>query len=51
MSRALKVGEEYAIRLLMSNPDYPPDQAREVARALVEDYPDHGFVIDAEEAR
>lgn len=48
MSRALKVGEEYAIRLLQ--PKYPEKIAKEIARLLVEKYPEHGFVIDAQEA-
>lgn len=48
MSRVLKVAEEYAVRLL--EPKYGPQSAR-IASALVERYPDHEFVIDAEEAR
>lgn len=48
MSRILKVAEEYAVRLL--KPRYPPDVAERIARHLVERYPEHGFVIDAEEA-
>lgn len=47
MSRALKIAEEYATRLLM--PNYG-DMAKSIARKLVEDYPEHGFVIDIEEA-
>lgn len=48
MSRALKVAEEYAIRLLQ--PKYTKAQAEKIARHLVEKYPEHGFVIDAGEA-
>lgn len=48
-ARVLKVAEEYAIRLLA--PKYPLEKAREIARVLVERYPEHGFVIDSVEAR
>ena len=48
MSRMLKVAEEYAVRLLA--PHYPGNVAREIANHLVVNYPEHGFVIDAEEA-
>jgi Serine dehydrogenase proteinase len=48
ISRELRLAQEYAIRLLRHN--YAEDEAREVARLLSEDYYDHGFVIDAEEA-
>ncbi len=47
-SRDLKVAEEYAIRLLRKN--YDEDAAKTIAHALVEEYPDHVFVIDNEEA-
>ncbi|MBX3405235.1 MAG: hypothetical protein KF869_00615 [Phycisphaeraceae bacterium] len=47
-SRALKIAEEYATRLLQ--PKYPARKAQEIARHLVERYPDHGFVIDRQEA-
>lgn len=47
-SRALKIAEEYAIRLLQ--PKYPTTKAQQIARHLVEKYPDHGFVIDRQEA-
>ena len=47
-SRELKVAEEYAVRLL--KPKYPPAMAKRIARQLVERYPAHGFVIDADEA-
>jgi hypothetical protein len=46
-SRVLKVAEEYATRLLV--PRHGPSQARNIARRLVEKYPEHGFVIDIEE--
>lgn len=48
VSRELKLAHEYAIRLLQHN--YETEVANEIARHLVEDYFDHGFVIDAEEA-
>jgi len=48
MSRILKVGEEYAIRLLV--PKYGDSEARSIAEALVSNYPEHGFVIDNMEA-
>jgi len=47
-SRALKIAEEYAARLLQ--PKYPRAKAQQIARHLVEKYPDHGFVIDRQEA-
>ncbi len=48
MSRALKVAEEYAIRLLENR--YPADKANQIARKLVHGYPEHGFIIDIDEA-
>jgi hypothetical protein len=48
MSRALKVAEEYAIRLLENQ--YPADKASQIARKLVHGYPEHGFIIDIDEA-
>lgn len=48
MSRLLKVAEEYAIRLL--EPRYPSKRAEEIARQLVNGYPEHGFFIGQKEA-
>ncbi|MBF0317968.1 MAG: hypothetical protein HQL04_07310 [Nitrospirae bacterium] len=48
MSRILRVAEEYAIRLLQNR--YSEEIARKIARHLVEEYPEHGFVIDMAEA-
>jgi hypothetical protein len=48
MSRVLKLAEEYAVRLLQ--PHYPKRVAHRIARNLVNDYPDHRFMIDQEEA-
>ena len=48
MSRMLKVGEEYAIRLLQ--PRYGEKESEEIARKLVNGYPEHGFYIDRKEA-
>jgi len=49
MSRMLKVAEEYAIRLLQ--PRYSEATAKRIARHLVENYPEHGFVVDRAEAK
>ena len=50
VSRFLKISEEYAIRLL--RPYYNHDDLYElIAKCLVEMYPEHGFVIDIEEAK
>lgn len=49
MARALKVGEDYAIRLLRKNHDEM--DAALIAEALVKKYPEHGFVIDLQEAQ
>jgi hypothetical protein len=49
MSRALKVGEEYARRLLRRQ--HGPKEAASIASQLVENYPEHGFIIDYEEAK
>jgi hypothetical protein len=49
MARALKVAEDYAVRLLQ--PRYPVKEAQRIARHLVEKYSEHGFVIDAKEAQ
>ncbi len=49
MSRLLKIPEEYAIRLL--KPQYSKADAKAIARDLVGRYPEHGFVIDTDEAR
>lgn len=49
MSRGLKVGEDYAFRLLA--PRYGELRAQNIATTLVEKYSTHGFVIDHEEAR
>jgi len=46
-SRVLKVAESYAIRLL--KPIYK-DHSEQIARNLVYNYPEHGFVIDHDEA-
>jgi Serine dehydrogenase proteinase len=46
-ARDVKVAEEYAIRLL--RPRYSKDDAEQIARHLVEKYPEHGFVIDFDE--
>ncbi len=61
-ARILKVGEEYAVRLLrrhfpgtahshLVGPPGALDEARRIASALVENYPEHGFWIDREEAQ
>lgn len=48
-SRQLKMGEEYAIRLLQDH--YGKIKAKKIAGSLVSNYPDHGFVIDINEAK
>lgn len=57
-ARILKVAEEYAVRLLRPKHPKParddlrtPDMARVIASKLVENYPEHGFYIDREEAK
>ena len=49
MARVLRVAEEYAIRLLSSK--HTEEEARKIAQSLVEEYPEHGFVIDSDEAK
>ena len=51
MARVLRVSEEYAIRLLSSNSKHTYEEASSIARRLVEQYPEHEFVIDADEAK
>lgn len=48
MSRAMKVGEEYASRIM--EPVYGRERARQVASAFSQKYPEHGFVILGKEA-
>ena len=48
MSRALKVGEEYASRLLA--PTCGARKATQIAQKLVSAYPEHAFVITREES-
>jgi hypothetical protein len=53
-ARILKVGEEYAVRLLRRLHPLAhsrQDKARVIASTLVESYPEHGFWIDREEAK
>lgn len=47
-SRELKVGEDYAARLLANR--YPKEAAKALAQSFVHDYADHVFIIDAQEA-
>jgi len=44
----ISVGEEYARRLLAAR--LREEEADDIARQLVEKYPEHGFIIDFEEA-
>lgn len=46
-SRRLKEAEDYAVRLL--KPRYDSSRAEQIARRLVNEYPDHSFVIDRDE--
>ena len=48
-SRQLRVAHTYALRLL--KPKHSERQATKIADTLVETYPEHGFVIDLEEAQ
>ncbi|HUY35880.1 MAG TPA: hypothetical protein VMV69_24280 [Pirellulales bacterium] len=48
MSRALKIAEEYAKRLLVNTYG---DSAAEISRILIENYPEHGFPIYPSEIR
>jgi hypothetical protein len=48
MSRLLKVGEAYAVRLLETK--YGKQRAEDITRQLVNEYPEHGFYIDRHEA-
>ena len=47
MSRLLRVGEEYAVRLLQ--PRFSESDARLIASELVNSYPEHGFPVNNEE--
>jgi hypothetical protein len=49
MSRVLKEAEEYATRLLRVT--HKQDVAQGIARHLVERFPEHGFMIDHDEAK
>lgn len=49
-SRAMKMAEDYAIRL-MTKAGYAPNEPEAISRRLVTGYADHGFVIDKEEAK
>ncbi len=51
MSRILRVAEEYAVRLLSDKFRGSPDKASAIAHALVENYPEHGFILDCSEAK
>jgi hypothetical protein len=46
-SRVLKVAEDYALRLLA--PRYSEEEAEDIAHRLVNNYTEHGFVIDSDE--
>lgn len=48
-ARLLKVAEEYATRLL--EPTYGAELAQAIAMQLVQNYPEHDFFLDADEAR
>lgn len=47
-ARALRVAEMYAARLLLDQ--FTTDEANRMSRTLAWGYPDHGFVVDIEEA-
>lgn len=49
MARDLRVATDYATRLMRSA--YGDERAATIANLLVEEYPEHDFVIDADEAK
>ena len=50
MARVLRVAEDYAIRLLILGQKHSFDNARAIARFLVQRYAEHEFAIDYREA-
>ena len=46
-SRSLKVAEDYAARLMRTR--YGIKKGRDIARRIIENYSDHGFVVDRDE--
>ena len=49
MSRLLKIGEDYALRLLKLN--YSKKNSERIADKLVSEYAQHDFIIDVDEAK
>lgn len=50
-ARALEVGEQYGIRILMTLMGWSEENAKHSISTLVKSYPAHGFVIDLEELK
>jgi hypothetical protein len=50
-SRWLKLSEMYAETVLTRYLNWSPEKASKTAKKLVNDYPDHGYIIDIEEAQ
>lgn len=48
-ARALEVGEQYGIKVLMVYKGWPKDKAKQAINSLVKGYPHHGYVIDSDE--
>ncbi|MFH1712077.1 MAG: hypothetical protein ABH846_02470 [Patescibacteria group bacterium] len=48
-ARALEIGERYGIMILTRYCGWSPEDAQNVVRHLVKQYPHHGFVIDHDE--
>ena len=48
-ARALDIGEQYGVRILLRYMGWSADKARPVVHRMVYDYPSHGFIIDTEE--
>lgn len=48
-ARALEVGEQYGIMLLVRYMGWEKEKAEATVKSLVKQYPSHGFVIDQEE--
>ncbi len=48
-ARALDIGEQYGVRILVRYMGWSSEKAKPVIHRMVYDYPSHGFIIDTEE--